>query len=241
LHRDLAGDSPSNNVETAGPSPVGETLDGALTTKCTLPPGALRFANEVWTGFEYSTAAAMIQAELVPEALAMVRAASQRYDGRLRTGLTDRAWGYSGNPFSDDECGKFYARAMSVWSLLLARQGFVYNGPAGQIGFRPNWRPHDHASFFTAAEGWGLFVQKQEPRRQTNKLEVVRGKLRIQRLVLELPNEVDVLSCEVRAAGKLLAVQASRDGRDLVLEFAESHDLQTPATLDVLTQWRRSA
>ncbi len=205
------------------------------------PPSALRFANEVWTGFEYSTAAAMIQVELVPEALAMVRAASQRYDGRLRTGVTDRAWGYSGNPFSDDECGKFYARAMSVWSLLLACQGFVYNGPAGQIGFRPKWRPHDHASFFTAAEGWGLFVQKQEPQRQTNKLEVVRGKLGVRRLVLELPDDVDVTSCKVRAAGKLLAVQASRDGRDLVLEFAESHNLQAPATLDVLTQWRGSA
>ena len=91
----------------------------------------------------------------------MTKAISDRYDGRLRTGLASHpTWGYSGNPFGDDECGKFYARAMSVWSILLACQGYIYDGPAGVIGFKPVWKPEDHKSFFSAAEGWGLFTQR---------------------------------------------------------------------------------
>src|SRR3989304_4854096 len=114
------------------------------------------------TGFEYAAAAAMVQAGLLREGFAVVHAISTRYDGRLREGLTPggtASWGYSGNPFGDDECGKFYARAMSVWSMLLASQGFLYDGPAGRIGFKPVWQPEDHASLFTAAEGLGPLSQ----------------------------------------------------------------------------------
>ncbi len=83
------------------------------------PGKQLRFADEVWTGFEYSAAAAMITSGLLKEGFTVVKAAADRYDGKLRMGLTDRAWGYSGNPFGDDECGKFYARAMSNWSVVV--------------------------------------------------------------------------------------------------------------------------
>jgi len=111
------------------------------------------------------------------------RAAHDRYDGRLRIGLAAR--GYSGNPFGDDECGKFYARAMSVWSLLLASQGFIHDGPAGVIGFAPRWLPQDHRSFFTAAEGWGLFTQRRRGGAQTETIELRGGRLRVKTLVFE--------------------------------------------------------
>lgn len=88
-------------------------------------------------------------------------------------------WGYGGNPFGDDEAGKFYARAMSSWSLLLACQGFIYEGPAGKIGFRPTWNPDNHASFFTAAEGWGLFTQQRSDDRQTMRIDLRYGRLAI--------------------------------------------------------------
>ncbi|MFQ5809552.1 MAG: glucosylceramidase, partial [Armatimonadota bacterium] len=120
----------------------------------------------------------------------VVRAVADRYDGRLRTDITDRAWGYSGNPFCDDECGKFYARPMSIWSMLLACQGFVCDGPAGVIGFRPIWKPDDHCSFFTAAEGWGLFTQTRRDGRQTERIEVRCGKLALTSLVFELPEDM---------------------------------------------------
>ncbi|MBN1343922.1 MAG: glucosylceramidase, partial [Phycisphaerae bacterium] len=123
------------------------------------PANHMLYADEVMTGFEYSAAVAMVQAGMIEEGFLVARAVADRYDGRERTGLTGAdtaSWGYSGNPFGDDECGKYYARAMSIWSMLTACQGFVHDGPAGVIGFAPVWRAEDHVSFFTAAEGWGL-------------------------------------------------------------------------------------
>jgi len=155
------------------------------------PGKQLRFADEVWTGYEYSAAAAMIASGLVKEGFTIVKAAADRYNGELRTGMTDRAWGYSGNPFGDDECGKFYARAMSNWSVLLACQGFVYDGPAGLIGFKPVWRPEDHKSFFTAAEGWGVFAQRRRGNTQTERIEIRYGQLRVKSLLFRIPAKTD--------------------------------------------------
>jgi len=154
------------------------------------PEPHVRYADEVWTGTEYSAAATMFQTGMINEGLMIVKAAYDRYDGRMRIGLTPgnyTSWGYSGSPFIDEECGKFYARAMSVWSLLLAAQGFIYDGPAAKIGFTPQWRPDDHVSMFTAAEGYGLFTQKRGDNIQTDVLEMRGGKLKLALLILETP------------------------------------------------------
>jgi len=140
------------------------------------------YGDEVMTGFEYSAAAMMIHAGLLREGMAVARAVYERYDGHRRTGLTESdwsSWGYSGNPFGDDECGKFYARAMSSWSLLTACQGFAYNGPERRIGFNPVWRPEDHRSFFSTAEGWGVFSQRREGEQMRATIELRYGKVAI--------------------------------------------------------------
>ncbi len=158
------------------------------------PINHMLYADEVMTGFEYAAAAEMIYEGMLKEGFAVVRAVADRYDGRLRTDLTpgkNASWGYSGNPFGDDECGKFYARAMSSWSLLLACQGFVYDGPAGVIGFIPRYRPENHRSFFSAAEGYGLFSQQRTAKTQTDRIEVRSGLLKIRELVFLLPPSVE--------------------------------------------------
>jgi hypothetical protein len=170
------------------------------------PESTIRYADEVWTGFEYAVAATMIQAGMMTEGLMVTRAAYDRYDGRLRTGMAGAdngrsSWGYNGNPFGDDECGKFYARAMSVWSILLACQGFLHDGPAGVIGFRPVWKPEDHASFFSAAEGWGLYSQRREGSRQHHRIEVAAGGLVVKRLELEIPGNTPPERVTVTAGG----------------------------------------
>lgn len=143
------------------------------------PVPTIRYASEVMTGFEYAAAAAMIHSGLLREGLTICRAIALRYDGRKRVDLCGGNWGYSGNPFGDDECGKFYARAMSVWSVLLACQGFVYDGPEERIGFLPVWQPEDHKSFFTAAEGWGLYSQTCNGQQQIHRIEIRFGQLRL--------------------------------------------------------------
>jgi uncharacterized protein (DUF608 family) len=171
------------------------------------PASTIRYADEVWTGFEYAVAATMIQSGMMTEGLMVARAPYDRYDGRLRTGMAGAengrsSWGYNGNPFGDDECGKFYARAMSVWSILLACQGFVHDGPAGVIGFRPVWQPEDHASFFSAAEGWGLYSQRRDRTSQHHLIQVTEGGLTVERLELEVPEEAAPERVHVTVGGK---------------------------------------
>ncbi|MFQ6097631.1 MAG: GH116 family glycosyl hydrolase, partial [Armatimonadota bacterium] len=146
------------------------------------------YSVEVWTGIEYSTAGLMVFEGLVDQARTIVRTARARYDGRPRQRLNSGAGVCgAGNPFQELECGKFYARAQSSWALLIACQGLVLDGPAGILGFKPRWEPDDHRSFFTVPEGWGLFVQRREGGRQTERLELRHGRARVKELVFESP------------------------------------------------------
>jgi len=146
------------------------------------------YADEVMSGFEYAAAATMIQAGNIEQSFVMLKAISDRYSGKLKSGYKGNwgNWGFSGNPFGDDECGKFYGRALSSWSVLLACQGFIYNGPKDMIGFKPVWKPEDHISFFTSAEGWGLYSQSRSEKTQLHKLHINYGKLSISEFLFEL-------------------------------------------------------
>jgi len=196
----------------------------------------MQYASEVMSGFEYSAAAAMIQAGMLREGLAVARATWERYDGRLRSGLSSgnfTCWGFSGNPFGDDECGKFYARALSSWSLLLACQGYVYDGPAGVIGFKPVWQPEDHASMFTAAEGWGLFTQGRAGKRQTEQIKVVEGRVRIATLVFQLPPQAVAKSVEVQLAGRKIPARPAVPGNELRLTLEQPVVVESGSALQV--------
>jgi hypothetical protein len=67
------------------------------------------------------------------------------------------------NPYNEIECSDHYARANASYSLFLAVCGFSYDGPAGVLGFAPKILPEDFRAPFTAAEGWGTFIQKGSP------------------------------------------------------------------------------
>ncbi len=152
------------------------------------------YADEVMSGFEYAAAATMIQSENLNKGLTILKAASDRYNGKLKVGYKGAwgNWGYSGNPFGDDECGKFYSRAMSIWSVLLALQGYSFDGPAKSIGFNPVWKPENHVSFFTVAQGWGTFHQKRESGKQINMIELLYGKLELAEIRINLEKDVVV-------------------------------------------------
>jgi hypothetical protein len=166
---------------------------------------------------------------MLREGLMVIKRIVDRYDGRLRTeGVTEMkngAWGYSGNPFGDDECGKFYGRSLSVWSVLLALQGFEYDGPAGRIGFRPHWQPESHVSFFTAAEGYGLFTQVQDANKLSASLDLREGQLRLTEVVLAVAEGKSLESVTVRLAGNEMGARFDvKDGEVKLL-------LQSPVVL----------
>ena len=53
--------------------------------------------------------------------------------------------------------------------------------------FNPIWQPEDHQSFFSGAQGWGLFTQIRNEDTQTCQLEIRYGELALKQLTLYVP------------------------------------------------------
>ena len=177
------------------------------------------YADEVMSGFEYAAAATMMQSGNLTEGLTVLKAVSDRYTGELKVGYDGPwgNWGYSGNPFGDDECGKFYSRAMSIWSVLLATQGFEYNGPEHTIGFNPLWQPDNHISFFTTAKGWGNFSQHRSEKIQKNSFHLVYGQLALEKV--NLFTEEDTKKVGVSLNGQAINANFRQNGNKVTVDF----------------------
>lgn len=168
-----------------------------------VPKNTILYYNEVMSGFEYATAATMLQYGMMEEGLDMVGAIAKRYDGRLRAkGEVHMASNSTvfgcGSPFGEDECGDFYGRVLSSWSVLLALQGFSYDGSQHTIGFNPVWQPENHQSFFSASEGWGAFKQIQNESNQTSVIAVKYGNVTVRQIQLTVPEKKQVIQVSVK-------------------------------------------
>lgn len=168
------------------------------------------------------------------EARRIVKMARSRYDGRLRPGLNS---GPGGNPFNELECGKFYARAMSSWGLLITSQGLVLEGPKGILGFKPRWQPAAHRSFYTAPEGWGLFVQNRRGSQQVERIEVRYGRHRLHELVFELPEAASQARGELLVAGRPVKATLQRNGREARLQLAAPAEVSAGQTVEAMFNW----
>ena len=201
------------------------------------PIPGMKYGDEVMTGFEYGAGVSMVQNGMLREGLTVIKAIYDRYDGRRRTeGITNMAtgaWGYTGNPFGDDECGKYYGRSLSVWSALLALQGFIYDGPAGVIGFKPAWKPESHVSFFTAAGGWGLFTQQRTAGTQSERIEVRHGRLRVNELVFQVPGPADVKRIVAQVDGRNLTVQSRQKDDSVHVRVSEPFVVSSGGLIEV--------
>ena len=120
---------------------------------CTWPKGGelslpFVYSNEVWTGIEYQVAAHLLLMGRVDEGLEIVRAARDRYDGRVR------------NPFNEYECGHWYARAMSSYALLQGLSGARYDAVEQTLHLNPSVEG-DFRCFISTATGYGTVGVKR--------------------------------------------------------------------------------
>ena len=100
------------------------------------------YSDEAWTGQEYAVACQLLRLGRSEEAERIVAAARDRHDGRKR------------NPFDDEECGHWYARAMSAYDLLRAASGVRYDARDGVLHVAPAI-PGDFTSFLAWDGGFG--------------------------------------------------------------------------------------
>ncbi|MDD5706725.1 MAG: GH116 family glycosyl hydrolase, partial [Kiritimatiellae bacterium] len=185
------------------------------------PDRVIYYHAHKWPGVEYAVAASMVYEGLIEDARQVVKAVRGRYAGDKE------------NPFSEPESGGFYVRSMSSWGLLIAAQGLILDGPAGVLGFKPRWQKENHRSFFTAPEGWGLFVQKCDAREQSERIELRYGRLRLKELVFEVPNLAAAPAVTVSLDGRRVRACATAKGDELRIVLAREHRMSAGAVLDV--------
>ena len=117
------------------------------TLLCSWPRGGkpslpFPYSDEVWTGIEYQAAAHLLFVGRLAEALAIVRAARDRYDGTCR------------NPFNEYECGHWYGRALASYALLQGLSGARYDAVTRTLHLAPP-TAGDFRAFLCTATGYG--------------------------------------------------------------------------------------
>ena len=190
-----------------------------------LEKNAVLYKNEIWTGIEYQVAGHMIWEGMVAEGLSVIRGIHHRYRPTNH------------NPYNEVECGDHYARALASWGCALALAGFEYHGPKGHLAFAPRVTPADFRAAFTAAEGWGTYAQTREGKKQTSRLDLRWGRLRLARLTLALPDGVKTAKAVATLDGKPAPARVSVDGGRLALTFKTPLRIEAGGTLQVEATW----
>ena len=125
------------------------------------------YSDEVWTGIEYQVASHLIFEGEVEKGLDIVRTCRSRYDGLVR------------NPFNEYECGSWYARAMSSYSLIQALTGVRYDAVDKTLYI--NSQIGDFRSFLSVDGGYAtVALKKGKP-----SIQVHEGKIEIDRCLVD--------------------------------------------------------
>ena len=119
---------------------------------CTWPKGGkptlpFVYSNEVWTGIEYQVASHLLMKGEIDKGLKLVRLCRNRYNGISR------------NPFDEIECGHWYARALSSYSMLQALTGVRYDAVDKTLYI--DSKIGDFTTFICTETGFGTLTMKQ--------------------------------------------------------------------------------
>lgn len=140
----------------------------------------MRLTKGEFYAFEYTAAFNMLMHATENEALEIVRAVRERYDG------------YKRNPWSEIECGTSYARAMASYSFVIAYSGFTYDLSERYIGFDPVHFGEGYSTFWSVGKAFGKFMFRSGE----ITLEVLYGEIKLKRL--GLPESVKrIIECNI--------------------------------------------
>jgi len=212
---------------------------------CTWPRGGREafpfpYSDEVWSGTEHQVAAHLIWEGFIEEGLAIAWAVCYRHDGVRR------------NPFDQTECGRYYARALSSWALLLALSGQRYSTVERTFWAYPALWPRDFRCLVTLGEAWGRYRQRVLGKRFTAAIELLGGQAMLERLRLRWrgpssrgngPPKVDAAAATSTAMpcaqvsvccnGQQIPAQARRQREWLEVDLEEPMTLRAGQTLEL--------
>jgi non-lysosomal glucosylceramidase len=183
------------------------------------------YRDEVWTGTEYQVASHLLYEGMIREGLSVVRGIHDRYDGKRH------------NPWNEVECGDHYARALASWGCLLALAGFLYDGPAGRLGFAPRWQANEFKAFFTAAEGWGSLRQTRMENSQRNEITVKHGRAELKELRFAVVPAAPVTGVEAHLGEKRIEIAHKQEGTQVRISLNAPVVVEAGQTLGVTLKW----
>ena len=178
-----------------------------------IPSWQIGYFNECMSGFEHQAASHMMAEGMVLESLAVTRAIHDRYHASRR------------NPYNEVECSDHYARAMASYGTFIAACGFESHGPAARIGFAPRLTPEKFRAAFTAAGGWGTYVQKRLAGKQTHSLEIKHGRTFVKALSVDLAPEAKARSVAARLGSRPVAARLTQNGPRVEIVFSQKLEL----------------
>ncbi|MFB3902364.1 MAG: GH116 family glycosyl-hydrolase [Acidobacteriota bacterium] len=179
------------------------------------------FYSEVWSGIEYQLAAHMFFEGKYREALEIVTAVRNRHDGIRR------------NPWDEPECGHHYARALASWSCILALSGFRYHAPESMISLEPRMPANPVVGFWSAASGWGSYVQKISGTSVEIEVWTRHGRLACQKIALGSAVSPTLASVSAFLDDEKIAASLSREGPRATVQFDRKVDISAEKTLSV--------
>ncbi|WP_315820744.1 hypothetical protein [Paraflavitalea speifideaquila] len=184
----------------------------------------LGYFHECMSGFEHQVASHMMAEGMTNEAMVLTRAIHDRYHAAKR------------NPFNEIECSDHYARAMASYGTFITACGFEYHGPKGHIRFAPQWNKDNFKAAFTAAAGWGTYLQQVIGTKQQHSLTVKYGVLRLQSISLENVKATKFKSVSVVVNKQLVPAHYTQQGTELVVRLASPVLIQTNQSMTVSFQ-----
>lgn len=126
------------------------------------------YSDEVWTGIEYQVASHLLMRGKSEQGLQLVRSARSRYDGQFR------------NPFSEYECGEWYARALASYGLLEGYTGVRYDAVTKTL-YASKRNASCYHTFFACGEVYGTVMLDGD----ILQFCPVQGNLEIKRYIIE--------------------------------------------------------
>jgi len=180
----------------------------------------LGYFHECMSGFEHQVASHMMAEGMTDEALLLTKTIHDRYHALKR------------NPFNEVECSDHYARAMASYGTFINAGGFQYHGPKGYIRFAPKWNKTNFSSSFTAAEGWGTYVQQFSKKAWAYQIQLKYGSLALSSISLQTDLN-KIKSVSVMHEGKPVALSYKQDKNDITLSFTNPVAISVNQSLQI--------
>ena len=176
-----------------------------------------------WSGIEYMFASSLAYLGRTDLAVTVVTDVYNRYIHR-------RA------PWDHVECGDHYFRPLSVWSVLLALQGFRWDAIRRSLGFTPRISQANHHSLFCTANGWGEYSALNSGVRRIHRVLHQSGKLALSEFTIGItPTEGADPTRDLRVSLDGIAIEAAGivSNNRLVISFHRSLRMKPGSTLEV--------